>query len=189
MLPLTADYTIFGGVLLGYKLSVKTSKLVYEGLKEAGVDFVVTLPDGWLRDIIATISEDRKWVHVPIHREEEGVGIAAGAYLSGKKPAMIIQNSGLGNSLNALASLNMVHRIPLLLLMSDRGHAAGEVRGHFLPLGQAVRRILRAIGIPFFELDRPEQAKQLIIQAQGLTQSAKIPVALLLSKNFVEESG
>lgn len=173
---------------MGYKLSVESAKLVYDGLKGAGIDFVVTLPDGWLREIIATVSVDREWVHVPIHREEEGVGITAGAYLGGKKPAMIIQNSGLGNSLNALASLNLVHRIPLLLLMSDRGHAAGEVRGHFLPLGQAVRRILRAIGIPYFDLDQPEKAKQLIVQAQGLALSAKIPVALLLSKNFVEES-
>jgi sulfopyruvate decarboxylase subunit alpha len=174
---------------LGYKLSTRSANLVYEGLKEAGVDFVVTLPDGWLREIIAIVRKAPEWVHVPIHREEEGVGIAAGAYLGGKKPAMIIQNSGLGNSLNALASLNMVHRIPLLLLMSDRGHAAGEVRGHFLPLGQAVRKILRAIGIPCFELDRLKLAKQLIAQAQGLTLNAKIPVALLLSKNFVEGSG
>jgi len=177
------------GIQLGYKLSVANAQMVNDGLKEAGIDFVVSLPDGWLREIISIVSEERAWTHVPVHREEEGVGIAAGAYLGGKNAAMIIQNSGLGNSLNALASLNMVHRIPLLLLMSDRGFAKGEVRSHFLPLGQAIRPILQAVSIPFYELDRADEAKPLINQAQKLAKNAKIPVALLLSKRFVEESG
>ncbi len=170
-----------------YKQSVEGARAIYEGLKEAKMDIVMTLPCGWLTKTIDLVSNDTEWIHLRIHREEEGVGVATGAYLGGKRAAMIIQNHGLGNSINALASLCMVYKIPLLLMMSDRGYSAGEIRGHFLPLGQATRSILKSIGIPWFLLEDKDEAKRIIVQAQALAENANIPVTLFISRRLVLE--
>jgi sulfopyruvate decarboxylase subunit alpha len=86
--------------------------------------------------------------HVPVTREEEGVGIAAGAALAGKRPLLLMQNSGLGNCVNALASLTGLYGLPLFLLMSHRG-GERELICAQKPMGQAAPRVLDALGIPY----------------------------------------
>jgi len=62
--------------------------LVADGMLEAGIDFVATLPDWNLARLIERIEKEPSWKHVRLCREEEGIGICAGAYLAGKKPAL-----------------------------------------------------------------------------------------------------
>jgi sulfopyruvate decarboxylase subunit alpha len=88
---------------------------VYTGLKEMGVDLVASVPCMNLREGLTLIDSDQEIHHVSVSREEEGIGICAGAFMGGKKPALLMQNSGLGNSVNAFASLNLFYGIPLLL--------------------------------------------------------------------------
>ncbi len=89
-------------------------------MQAAAVDMVVSLPCNMLSGILDEI--DRLPIkRIPVCREEEGVGIAAGAALAGKRPVLLMQNSGLGNCVNALASLTGLYRLPLFLLMSHRG--------------------------------------------------------------------
>lgn len=97
---------------------------------------------------------------MPVTREEEGVGVAAGAYLGGKTPALIIQNSGLGNSINALASLNKVFKIPLLILVAQRGGKAETIPAQ-IPMGEATPRLLDAIDIPHYTPKSVEQILKL----------------------------
>lgn len=89
--------------------------------------------------------------HVPVTREEEGVGIAAGAALAGKRPLLLMQNSGLGNCVNALASLTGLFELPLFLLMSHRGGPSERIFAQ-KPMGQAAPRVLDALGIPFISI-------------------------------------
>ena len=79
-----------------------SSEAIYNGLKDAGVDFVVSVPCVNLTKILNMLDSDEDIVHIPVTREEEGIGLCAGAYLGGAKPAILMQNSGLGNSINAL---------------------------------------------------------------------------------------
>ncbi|MBS7251052.1 MAG: hypothetical protein KIH08_10765 [Candidatus Freyarchaeota archaeon] len=95
------------------------SNIIFRELIRFGVDFVVSVPSSLFKNLLDMLDEAKEILHVPVTREEEGVGIAAGAYLGGKTPALIMQNSGLGNSINALASLNMVFKIPLLILIAS----------------------------------------------------------------------
>ena len=72
--------------------------------------------------------------HVPVTREEEGVGIAAGAALAGGKPLLLMQNSGLGNCVNALASLTGLYELPLVSAdepsrRCERAHSRPEAHG------------------------------------------------------------
>jgi sulfopyruvate decarboxylase subunit beta len=97
------------------------SLAVYQGMKRADINFVTSVPCVNLQELLVLVSGDPEIIHVPATREEEGVGICAGAWMGGRRPALLMQNSGLGNSINALASLDMLYGIPLLMIISHRG--------------------------------------------------------------------
>jgi len=126
------------------------AKEVYEGMKDAGIDFVASVPCVYLKDLLDLISADKDIVHVPVTREEEGVGICAGAFMGGKRPALLMQNSGLGNCTNALASLDLLFGIPLLMIISHRG-VEGERVSAQAPMGRITQPLLNAIDIPFYK--------------------------------------
>ena len=121
---------------------------VCEGTHAAGVRDVVYVPDNPLSFILDEF--DRRYPSVRLvlaTREEEAFGIAAGLYLGGRRPAVMLQSSGLGNSLNALTTLVVPYRIPMLMVVSMRGDE-GEWNPAQMPMGRAVRPILDAIGVP-----------------------------------------
>ena len=121
---------------------------VCAGLHAAGSRHVVYVPDNplshVLRELDARYPDVRRTLAT---REEEAFGIAAGAYLGGGRPTVMLQSSGLGNSVNALASLVVAYQIPMIVLISMRGDA-GEWNAAQVPMGRAVPLILDALGIP-----------------------------------------
>jgi sulfopyruvate decarboxylase alpha subunit len=117
-------------------------------LKENGFDFGVTFPSSKLKNLLEMIEDDDEIFTVPVTREEEGVGVCAGAYLAGKKPFMLIQSSGLGNSFNAIASLLKTYRIPTLIIAEYRGSYNEKISAQ-VPLGVALPGMLDAMEIPF----------------------------------------
>ncbi len=117
-------------------------------LKENGFDFGVTFPSSKLKNLLEMIEDDEEIFTVPVTREEEGVGVCAGAYLAGKKPFMLIQSSGLGNSFNAIASLLKTYRIPILIIAEHRGSYNEKIPAQ-VPLGVALPGMLDAMEIPF----------------------------------------
>jgi len=160
---------------------MERDQLIINALKQAGYNFAVTLPCGMLNGLIRAVEDCPEIIHVPLAREEEGVGIAAGAYLGGKKPVMIVQSSGIANSLNSIASLSIVYQIPLLIVMSYRG-SLFEFAPSQVPLGMGLEGILRALGVPFYVLDDPDNAENLILGADSLAKAASRPVAVLLTR-------
>ena len=118
-----------------------SSEAIYDSLKDTGIDFIVSVPCVNLSKLLDMIDEDEEIIHIPVTREEEGIGICAGAYLGGKKPAILMQNSGLGNSINALKSLDELYEFPLLMIMSHRGTEGENICGQ-VPMGQSTPRIL-----------------------------------------------
>ena len=86
---------------------------IVDGLKQAGISLVATLPDINLSQLLQVVESDADLLHVPLCREEEGIGICAGAYLVGKKCAAIMQNGGFFNSNNASVSTLLQYQIPL----------------------------------------------------------------------------
>ncbi|MBW1743686.1 MAG: sulfopyruvate decarboxylase subunit alpha, partial [Deltaproteobacteria bacterium] len=79
--------------------------MMYQTLKQCGLRFFMSLPCQHLAGLISCLESDDQIIHVPVTREEEGIGIAAGAFLGGQMGVLLMQNSGLGNSINTLASL------------------------------------------------------------------------------------
>jgi sulfopyruvate decarboxylase subunit alpha len=120
-------------------------RLIVDCMQAASVDIALSLPCNMLSGVLDEI-DGRAIMRIPVCREEEGVGIAAGAALAGRRPILVMQNSGLGNCINALASLTGLYRFPLFLLMSHRG-GPGERIAAQIPMGQAVPGLLDSLGI------------------------------------------
>ncbi|MBW2172169.1 MAG: hypothetical protein JRF69_09370 [Deltaproteobacteria bacterium] len=96
------------------KREESVSKGMLTALKEAGLTFFMGVPCKFFAGVISHLEQDKNVVYIPITREEEGIGIAAGAFLGGQMGVLLMQNSGLGNSINTLASLmrRLVPRFP-----------------------------------------------------------------------------
>src|SRR5580693_5003551 len=102
-------------------VSVANSKIIYEALKACGVRVVSALPETWLVHLIRMAEDDPEMKLVRLAKEEEGVGISAGAHMAGVKSAMLMQNHGFLASINGIVSCGQLYRIPLLMLISYRG--------------------------------------------------------------------
>ena len=97
--------------------SRRNAQDLLRGLKLAGINVIASLPDINLLDLVELLENDEEIIHVPLCREEEGVGVCAGAYLVGKKAALLMQNAGLLNSCNAIVTTGIQLEIPMLLLV------------------------------------------------------------------------
>src|SRR5205085_11308511 len=117
---------------------------VHRELVAGGVRVVGYVPDAGHKRLIELCQADRSMRTVPLTTEEEGIGLATGAWLGGEKSVLLMQSSGVGNVINVLG---MVHecRFPLLTLVTMRGEQ-GEFNPWQVPMGQATRKVLEAMG-------------------------------------------
>lgn len=161
---------------------IDPSLAVYRGLRRAGIDFAASVPCVNLQELLCLVSSDPEIIHIPVTREEEGVGICAGAWMAGRRPAVLMQNSGLGNSINALASLDLLYRIPLLMIVSQRGSSGETISGQ-LPMGRLTEPLLKTMDIPVFT-PRPLEADETVARAWSLASGKRTPVAMLLDIDF-----
>jgi sulfopyruvate decarboxylase subunit alpha len=155
---------------------------IVAGLKKAGIDFVATLPEGKTFELTSAVERDTELTHVPLCREEEGIGICAGAYLAGKKTAIIMQNAGFLNSCNALTTTSLQLQIPILMLI----YYAGDIgdRG-FTTLGSVTEPVLQAMGFRSYVLRKQQDIDEILRGAQILADDSKKPVAVLLAKSVL----
>ena len=167
-------------------VSEANSHVVYTALKHCGIRLLSALPETWLVHLVALAEADAEMTLVRLAKEEEGVGISAGAHLAGVKSAMLMQNHGLLASVNGIVSLAQLYRIPLLMLVSYRGEF-GEAHPWQTEGGSATEPVLQALRIPYERLDAPEQVPQRIHQAQTLAATSLRPVAILLCRNLMWE--
>jgi sulfopyruvate decarboxylase subunit alpha len=120
--------------------------------------------------------------HVPVTREEEGIGVCAGVYMGGMRPALLMQNSGLGNCINALASLDLLYDLPILMVVSHRG-TEGERISAQVPMGRATGPLLDVLGIAHY-CPAPEEGEETIMTAARMAFTTRRPVAVLLDLEF-----
>ncbi|HZR24540.1 MAG TPA: thiamine pyrophosphate-binding protein [Vicinamibacterales bacterium] len=167
-------------------VSTTNSKIVYDALKANGIRLMSALPETWLVHLIRMAEDDPEMVLVRLAKEEEGVGISAGAHLAGVKSAMLMQNHGFLASINGIVSCAQLYRIPLLMLISYRGEF-GERDPWQTEGGGVTEDLLRALRIPFSSLDNPTHVATRIAKAQTLALSSNKPVALLLCRDLMWE--
>lgn len=163
-------------------MSVEAPAMIVEAMKEAGINFVASLPDYNLTRLLEAVDAEAAFKHVPLCREEEGIGICAGAYMGGKTAAIIMQNGGLLNSCNALTTTALNFNIPIVLMVYYAGDIGDE---GFSTLGSVTEPVLTALGIRTYVLRRTEEIKSIIKGATTLAIDSRKPVAVLLTKNVL----
>jgi phosphonopyruvate decarboxylase len=153
-------------------------------LEAQGYDFFTGVPCSLISSLIATLETHPRLPYVPAVREDVAVGLAAGAWLAGRRPLVLMQNSGLGTSLNALVSLSLMYRLPALLLVTWRGHGGQDAPEHLL-MGEISPSLLEMIRIPHRILSARTVADDI---AWGRSESERLsqPVALLLPPGILE---
>jgi sulfopyruvate decarboxylase subunit alpha len=150
------------------------------------VGLLSALPETWLVYLIRMAEEDPEMILVRLAKEEEGVGVSMGAHLAGLKSALLMQNHGYLAAINGIVSGAMLYKIPLLMLISDRGHL-GERDPWQTEGGKYTRRALDALGIMRDDLTTAEEVDRRVAKAMALAQSSLSPVALLLSRDLMWE--
>lgn len=167
-------------------VSARNSQIIFDALKAADVRLVSALPETWLVHLIRLAEDDPETTLVRLAREEEGVGISAGAHLAGVKSAMLMQNHGFLAAINGIVSLALLYKIPLLMLISHRGDL-GERDPWQTQGGMMTVPVLRALNLPHYPLDDPSTVQRRILAAQSLAESSLTPVALLLTRELMWE--
>lgn len=159
-------------------------RAVCAGLHATGCRHVVYVPDNPLSQILSVLAADYPDIRTTLAtREEEAVGIAAGLYLGGERPALLMQSSGVGNALNGMASLLLAYQIPVLLIVSMRGDP-GEWNWAQVPLGRAVAPILGALGVQLLAVDRESEAEEAVRACGALAFGTRQPAAVLLPRRL-----
>jgi sulfopyruvate decarboxylase subunit alpha len=167
-------------------VSVSSSKLIYDCLKDSGIRLMSALPETWLVHLIRMAEDDSEMQLVRLAKEEEGVGISAGAHLAGTSSAMLMQNHGFLASVNGIVSCAQLYRIPLLMLITHRGEF-GERDPWQTEGGGVTEHVLDALRIPYTLLDATDHVRKRIHKAHTLANSASRPVALLLGRDLMWE--
>lgn len=142
----------------------------------AGIDFFTGVPCSLLGPVIAEL--ERRDLYHGETREDAALGVAAGAYMAGKLPAVVMQNSGLGVSLNALGSLHLLYEMPVLVLVTWRGFDGKDAPEH-LVMGDVMPRLLDLFGIPW-RAPAPDALLADVAWASERLRATRKPVALVV---------
>lgn len=156
-----------------------------ETLKRIGVEVAVTVPDGWLGELLVRIEQEAGISLIRATHEEEALSIACGARLGGARIALIIQNVGLLSMGAGMVCLAQRYQFPLLILASYRGTLKDPVFYH-IPKGRATEPVLCGLGLGYSVADSDRPLGPQIEAAATYAEEASAPFVLLLSQGDVQ---
>ncbi|MCK5412723.1 MAG: thiamine pyrophosphate-binding protein [Gemmatimonadota bacterium] len=167
-------------------VSYENSKIIFDGIKAAGIRTVSALPETWLGLVLQRAEDDPELELIQVAKEEEAIGIAAGAYFAGEPHLLLMQNHGFLAAINGIVSLAQLYSIPLCMLIALRGHW-GEPYAWHTRGGIVTEGVLRALAIPFEYARDPAKVAAQIRDAYTFSESSLSPVALLLTRDLMED--
>jgi sulfopyruvate decarboxylase alpha subunit len=156
---------------------------IFAALKAAEIRQVGYVPDAGHARLIELCHYDPEIRAVPLTTEEEGVALAAGAWLGGQRTVLLMQSSGVGNCINML-SLTKTCRFPLVMLVAMRGEWA-EFNPWQVPMGSRTQRALELCDVLVYRVERPEEAAETLTAALGIAYNGDLAVAVLLAQRLI----
>ena len=161
-------------------MNSEKAKLVVDGMKQAGIDFSVGIPDSQFIQVYRTIAEDPDLPYVGAANEGEAAGIAMGAWFAGKKPALVIATSGLLVATYHLARINLLHEVPLLVVIPYRGDI-GDPRwmGFYR---KTTEPALQTMDIPYRVVNRSQDTVRVIKECNESARAWLRSIAVLLTE-------
>ena len=156
---------------------------IYNAFKKAGISQIPYVPDAGHAHLIQQVHDDPDMTPIVLTTEEEGIASSCGAWLGGKKSALLMQSSGVGNCINALALPNIC-RIPFLTIVSMRGEW-GEFVPWQVPMGLGTPKVLEAMDIKVFRADYEEEVGVTVDAAAKFAFNTNRSAAVLLSQKMI----
>ena len=156
---------------------------VHRSLAAAGVSVVGYVPDAGHKRLIELCQADASMRAVMLTTEEEGIGLAAGAWLGGAKSVLLMQSSGVGNIINVLGMVK-VCRLPLVLIVTMRGEQ-GEFNPWQVPMGEATARVLETMGVAVRQAGEAQTIAAHVQAALRLAFEAKGAEAVLINQRVI----
>lgn len=153
---------------------------VHQVLRDEGITEVAMVPDAGHSRLIELCQGDNEMSLTTMTTEEEGIHMLSGVFLGGGKGVMLLQSSGVGNIINALAMPNTC-RIPILMIVTMRGEW-GEFNSWQVPMGQGTPGALEAMGVRLIRIDDPAELPQAVKAASRLAFDGQQMVAVLISQ-------
>lgn len=157
---------------------------VISGLKRAGVSVVCYLPDSLFKELYPALDADPDIRTIRVTNEGEGAAICGGVFLSGRRAALVMENSGLRASVEPLARMGLGAGIPVVMLMSYRGEL-GENNWWAIPHGITMEPVLNALRIPYRVVRQEEEIEQSILDAYAWSYNAQYHSAIALGGSVV----
>lgn len=159
----------------------------YDGFKSAGIDFAVFLPDSMLDGIEQLILERGDIEAYQCSREDEGIAMAMGAFLVGKRPVALMEGSGIGMSALILAR-GIVQKTPTMLIIGHNS-TLGERYDYHGATRLVAEPVLRALSIPYHVLYDPAHIRNVVIEAQATVEGQRLPFGILVPSHVIREIG
>ncbi len=157
-------------------------KKIVEDLVNHDVSFVTTVPCKQLAGVIEEIDQCDDILHIPSNKEDEGMGLCAGAWMGGKRPAIIMQNTAIGVTINTLATLTQFYRMPLPMLISYRGELREPVACQ-VEMAVHTKALLAQLNIPTYHFHWQKDVEE-FGNILNYTFMCNKPVAILTDANF-----
>ncbi len=146
------------------------------------IEFVTTVPCKQLAGVINEVDRRSEILHVPSNKEDEGMGLCAGAWMGGKRPAIIMQNTAIGVTINTLATLIQFYRMPLPMLISYRGELREPVACQ-VEMAVHTKALLAQLNIPTYHFHHQADVEELDAILKYTFMCNK-PVAILTDASF-----
>ena len=156
---------------------------LYDLLRASQVTQFAYVPDAGHRTLIDRSLADTGARSIALTTEEEGVALLAGADLGGARGVLLMQSSGAGNCVNILSMIK-AGRFPFLTLISMRGDF-GEGNPWQMPMGQALRPVLEAMGVICLDVEKPDEVTPTVTAALDMTFKSGCAVAVLLTQKLI----
>jgi sulfopyruvate decarboxylase alpha subunit len=156
---------------------------IYDVFKRTGIEQIAFVPDAGHAQLIRDCEADNAIEAVSLTSEQEGVAMLAGGWLGGKRGALLMQSSGVGNCINMLSVIQEC-RFPLLMIITMRGEW-GEFNPWQLPMGQSTERVLEQSGVIVQRVEDATSVRDVVYAAAVMTFNSNRPIAVLLGQRLI----
>lgn len=171
----------------GVRYRQEALEAFYDGFKAAGIDFAVFLPDSMLDGIEQLMLERGGIEAYQCSREDEGIAMAMGAFMVGKRSVTLMEGSGIGLS-GLILARGIVQKTPTMLIIGHNS-TLGERYDYHGATRLVAEPVLRALDIPYHVLFDPGEIRKVIVEAQATIEGQRLPVGIVVPSHVIREIG
>ncbi len=154
---------------------------IADALDAAGIKLVASLPDDWLAELIKKLEVDDRFIHVPVNREESAVGLCSGAFLGGTPSVALMGASGLMTCIYAITKINYTYEIPMMFLISLRGHMGDSAR-YQVSNGLYLQPLMQSVDLPYVIVESSDKLS-LIGKSYKHSRTINRPVVVAMTRD------